>query len=267
MKLSLIAVILAACTSLLPGQVYLQKTVNVGDTTVTLPVPNKYVQLERNMPFASDFFAKKEHVFSDETKNNTFIAVAISPEKFSEAGRTGRLTGSIDCWAMYGNTISTQRINLGQFTKLVSEIEKSINAAPAKGSAADIYGITTSSIRDAESRRRIEAMEKPLIISKSARSIVTMTKLNEEYILNGNCMINGKLIFIYIQKSNPFDDIEEMEAWVKEIEAQTNAEFLGSASPLDSGWITAATVLGLFFVSVAAIAAVIFAFKTREPKA
>ena len=256
--------IMASTWSALLGQTYVDKTVTIGDTVVSLPIPAHYVQLERNMPIAADFFKEKEHAQFEESKNNTFILAALTPERFTEAGKTGKLTGSLDCWAMYGNFSTERRITSAEFSELMTGMETAINKANKGGNYLGQLGFKAENFRDEDMRKRIKSLENPQIISKSPRSIVTMAKLNEEYLLHGFCMINGKLIFLYMQKRNPFDGIEEMGAWVKEIETRTPAEYRSADSISHSVWQTLAIVLALVLTCLAAVAAVVFAFKPRK---
>jgi hypothetical protein len=260
----IILAIMASTWSALLGQTYVDKTVTIGDTIVSFPIPAHYVQLERNMPLAADFFKKKEHAHVEESKNNTFILAALTPERFTEAGKDGKLSGSLDCWAMYGNFSTERRISSSQFSKLTSEAEIAINASRKTGNFYDALGVKAQDFKDEVARKRLEKLEIPQIISKTPRSMVTMVKMNDEFILHALCMINGKLIMLYMQKRNPFDGIDEMGAWVKEIETRTLAEYRSADLNSDSVWQTLATVLALVLTCLVAAAAVVFAFKPKK---
>ena len=264
MKLRFLIALLTASTSALMGQSYVEKSVTIGDTAIRIPVPAKYVQLERSMPLAADFFKEKEHIIADESKNNTFILAAITPEKFSEAGKNGRLSGTLDCWAMYPNYSQHTRIDIKQFSSFSSKIEALVKSPQESGTYADLINANTRDIKDEAVRKRVESMQKPYIVSKSPRSIVIMSKINDEYILNASCLVNGKLIFLYIQRPNAFDSIEEICAWVKEIEKRTPAEFHGPNSFLASVWQAAVPALLLAMGAAVVAAPLVFIFKFKK---
>lgn len=265
MNKALLILTLLSSLPTLHGQTFVDKTITIGDTFVTFPIPAQYVQLERNMPMAKDFFVQKEHAFVDETKNNTFIIAAITPEKFTEAGKNGRLSGTLDCWAMYPNFSTHSRINLTHFAGIIREFEEALKKSRKGSKFIDVLDIKTSELDDSKVRKSLESIEKPDLVSKSSRTLVMMTKAGDEYILNAYCIINGKLLLLYLQKKNPFDGIEEMQAWTKEIEAKTTAEFNDKGPIANSGWRSVATVSGLLLMTIMAIAALFFAFKSKPP--
>jgi hypothetical protein len=263
-KLLLIVTFLSSLPAL-QGQTFVDKTLVVGDTAVTLPVPTQYVQLERNMPIMKDFFINREHAFKDESKNNTFILASITPEKFSEAGRSGKLTDSLDCWVVSPNFSSHSRVTVAQFSRTVRDMEVSFKSLSNDAKLIDAFKIKVTGLNNELLRKNMESIEKPQIISKSERTLVIMAKNGGEYILSAYCLINGKFLILYVKKQNPFDAIEEMDAWTKEIEKKTTAEFGYEWGKLDSNWRTAAIVAGLLIMIGMAAAALVFAFKSKPP--
>jgi len=264
MKLTSIIAFFAASSSALLGQTYAEKSVIIGDTVITIPIPEKYVQLDRNMPLAADFFKEKEHLLADESQNNTFILAAITPEKFSEAGKNGRLSGTLDCWAMYPNYQKTTGFDLKQFSSLSSKMEALAKSTPKSGTYADLVGAKAAEIKDEAVRKRVESIQKLTIVSKSPRSIVTMSKINDGYILNAFCLVKGKLILLYIQRPNPFDGIEEICAWVEQIEKRTPAELHDSNSLKTLAWQAALPALMLAMAAAVIIAPLLFIFKFKK---
>ena len=129
----------------------------------------------------------------------------------------------------------------------------------------DAFKIKVTGLNNELLRKNMESIEKPQIISKSERTLVIMAKNGGEYILSAYCLINGKFLILYVKKQNPFDAIEEMDAWTKEIEKKTTAEFGYEWGKLDSNWRTAAIVAGLLIMIGMAAAALVFAFKSKPP--
>ena len=225
MKTLTIISLLALSIARVCGQGFIEKKVTVGDTSFGMPVPASYVAIEKDAEWAKAFFQSKEHALADERRNNTFILAMQTPERFAVSKKTGEITGRLDCWAVYPNFSAKSRMTLKQFTTLVAQAESAFAKLDQTANVSEFLGIKPSDITDEQVRRQFATMTKPTIIGKSSRTLLTVAKDEAAYTVQAWVLVNGKFIFLYLNKGQDQlgSGITEMHAWLKEIEEKTSA--------------------------------------------
>ena len=205
------------------GQGFVEKNVTVGDTSFGLPVPASYVAIERDTEWAKTYLQAKEHVLTDERRNNSFILAMQTPERFAVSKKNGEITGGLDCWAVYPNFSAKSRMSLEQFATLNAQAESAFTKLDQTAKMSEFLGIKPSDFTDAQVSRQFATMTKPMIIGKSSRTLLTVAKDEITYTVQAWVLVNGKFLFLYMNKSQDqlASGISEMHAWLKEIEDKT----------------------------------------------
>jgi hypothetical protein len=209
----------------LQAQEYVDQRVTVGDSSFNLPVPSKYVAIDKKADWARAFFQAKEHVLDDESKNNTFVLAMQTPENFAISKKEGAVTGRFECWALYPNFSAKSRMSLKQFAALVSQAEAAFNKLDSDAKMLDFVGLKPDKIKDEQVRKTLSAMTKPTIISKTERSLVTIGRTESRYTLQAWLVINEKFLFLYLN-ADPDQllfRINEMNSWIRHIEQKEQA--------------------------------------------
>jgi hypothetical protein len=211
--------------SSLHAQEYVEQRVTVGDSSFNFPVPSKYVAIDKKADWAQAFFQKKEHVLADESKNNTFILAMQTPENYAISKKNGQVTGRFECWALYPNFSAKSRMSLKQFATLVSQLEAAFAKLDKDANMLDSIGVKPEKIKDDEVRNRVAALTKPTIISKTERSLVTVSKNEARYTLQAWLLVNEKFLFLYLNADPDqlLPRIEEMNSWIKQIDQKQQA--------------------------------------------
>ena len=225
MKTLTIISILALSIVRLFGQGFVEKNVIVGDTSFGMPVPASYVAIERDTEWAKAFFQSKEHALTDERRNNTFILAMQTSERFAVSKKNGEITGRLECWAVYPNFSAKSRMSLKQFATLSAQAESALAKLDQTAKIGEFLGIKPSDITDEQVRRQFATMTKPTIIGKSTRTLLTVAKDQDSYTVQAWVLVNGKFLFLYLNKDQDqlVAGISEMHAWLKEIEDKTSA--------------------------------------------
>ena len=227
MKTISIISVLALSIVRLFGQGFVEKNVTVGDTSFGMPVPASYVAIEKDAEWAKAYLQAKEHVLTDERRNNTFILAMQTPERFAVSKKNGEITGGLDCWAVYPNFSAKSRMSLEQFATLNAQAESAFTKLDQTAKMSEFLGIKPSDFTDEQVRRQFATMTKPMIIGKSSRTLLTVAKDEVTYTVQAWVLVNGKFLFLYMNKSQDqlASGISEMHAWLKEIEDKTSATF------------------------------------------
>lgn len=227
MKTISIISVLALSIVRLFGQGFVEKNVIVGDTSFGMPVPASYVAIERDTEWAKAFFQSKEHALTDERRNNTFILAMQTPERFAVSKKNGEITGGLDCWAVYPNFSAKSRMSLEQFATLNAQAESAFTKLDQTAKMSEFLGIKPSDFTDEQVRRQFATMTKPMFIGKSSRTLLTVAKDGGAYTVQAWVIVNGKFLFLYMNKSQDelASGISEMHAWLKEIEDKTSATY------------------------------------------
>ncbi len=222
--ISIIAVLSLSIAGLF-GQGFAEKTVAVGGTSFGLPVPARYVAIEKDAEWAKAFFKSKENLLADARRNNTYIIAMQTPERFAASKKNGEVTGQLECWAVYPNFSAESKISLQQFVTLVAQAESAFAKLEQTAKMDEFLGIKPSDITDEQVRRQFATMTKPTIVGKNGRSLLTVAKNGETYLVQAWALVHGKLIFLYLNKDQNqlAEGIREMHAWLKEIEDKTPA--------------------------------------------
>jgi hypothetical protein len=225
MKKSLIFALLALSLAPLFGQSFVDKDVKVGESTFKLPVPARYVAIEKEAEWAKAFFKSKENLLADTRRNNTFIIAMQTPERFAVSKKNGAVTGVLDCWAVYPNFSAESKISLQQFATLVAQAESAFAKLEQTAKMDEFLGIKPGDITDEQVRRQFATMTKPTIVGKNGRSLLTVAKNGDAYLVQAWALAHGKLMFLYMNKDQNqlAEGISEMHAWLKEIEDKTPA--------------------------------------------
>ena len=225
MKFFPVALLLSIGIVRLLGQGFVDKNVKVGDTSFALPIPASYVVIDRETEWAKAFYLSKENTFADERSNNTFILAMQTPERFAVSKKKGEVIGKLECWAIYPNFSAKSRVSLKQFATLIAQTESALGKLDQTDKLSDYLGVAPSEIRDEDIRKKFAMMTKPAIIGKTSRTLLTVTMVEETYILQAWVLVNGKLLFVYLNKEKDqlVAGISEMKAWLKEIENRTTA--------------------------------------------
>lgn len=225
MNLKLILRLFLLVASGLQAQEFVERRVTVGDTSFDLPMPSKYMVIDKSADWAQAFFRSKEHALEDDSKNNTFILAMQNPDSFAASKKNGRVTGSFDCWAVYPNYTAKTRMSQKQFTALMNQVKTALSKMERDANMTEFVGLKSDKIRDADIRRQLASMTRPTVIAQTERSLTTVVKQEERYTLQAWLLVNGKLFFLYFNADADqiFPRIEEMNSWVKEIERKTQA--------------------------------------------
>ena len=225
MKTISIISVLALSIVRLFGQGFVENNVTVGDTSFGIPVPASYVAIEKDAEWAKAYLQAKEHVFTDERRNNTFILAMQTPERFAVSKKNGEITGGLDCWAVYPNFSAKSRMSLEQFATLNAQAESAFTKLDQTAKMSEFLGIKPSDFTDEQVRRQFATMTKPMFIGKSSRTLLTVAKDGGAYTVQAWVLVNGKFLFLYMNKSQDqlTSGISEMHAWLKEIEDKTSA--------------------------------------------
>jgi TPR repeat protein len=225
MKKSLIIALLVLSFSPLFGQSFVAKDVKVGDSTFKLPVPARYVAIEKDTEWAKAFFKSKENLLADARRNNTYIIAMQTPERFAASKKNGEVTGLLECWAVYPNFSAESKISLQQFATLVAQAESAFAKLEQTARMDEFLGIKPGDITDEQVRRQFATMTKPTIVGKNGRSLLTVAKNGDAYLVQAWALAHGKLMFLYLNKDQNqlAEGISEMHAWLKEIEDKTPA--------------------------------------------
>lgn len=242
MKTISIISVLALSIVRLFGQGFVEKNVTVGDTSFGMPVPASYVAIEKDAEWAKAYLQAKEHVFTDERRNNTFILAMQTPERFAASKKNGEITGGLDCWAVYPNFSAKSRMSLEQFATLNAEAGSAFTKLDQTAKMSEFLGIKPSDFTDEQVRRQFATMTKPMFIGKSSRTLLTVAKDGGAYTVQAWVLVNGKFLFLYMNKSQDqlASGISEMHAWLKEIEDKTSATL--GAEPTRVGVVSAPSV-------------------------
>lgn len=224
--ISVISVLALSIVRLL-GQGFVEMNVTVGDTSFGMPVPASYVAIEKDAEWAKAYLQGKEHLFTDERRNNTFILAMQTPERFAVSKKKGEVTGGLDCWAVYPNFSAKSRMSLEQFATLSAQAESAFTKLDQTAKMSEFLGIKPSDFTDAQVSRQFATMTKPMIIGKSSRTLLTVAKDEVTYTVQAWVLVNGKFLFLYMNKSQDqlASGISEMHAWLKEIEDKTQATY------------------------------------------
>lgn len=218
---------LALSITRLFGQGFVEKNVTVGDTSFGMPVPASYVAIEKDTEWAKAYLQGKEHVFTDERRNNTFILAMQTPERLAVSKKKGEVTGGLDCWAVYPNFSAKSRMSLEQFATLSAQAESAFTKLDQTAKMSEFLGIKPSDFTDAQVSRQFATMTKPMFIGKSSRTLLTVAKDEVTFTIQAWVLVNGKFLFLYMKKSPDHlaSGLSEMHAWLKEIEDKTSATF------------------------------------------
>ncbi len=229
----------------LSGQGFVEKTVTVGDTSFGLPVPAGLTAIEKDTEWAKAFFKSKENLIADARRNNTYIIAMQTPERFAISKKKGEITGGLDCWVVYPNFSAKSRMSLEQFATLKAQAESAFAKLDQTARMSEFLGIKPSDFTDEQVRRQFATMTKPTIIGISSRTLLMVAKDEGTYLVQAWVLVNGKSLFLYMNKSPDqlVSGISEMHAWLKEIEDKTSATLgaeparvgTGSAQPASPG--------------------------------
>lgn len=217
----------------LHAQEFVEQRVTVGDSSFNLPVPSKYVAIDKKADWAQAFFQKMEHVLADESKNNTFILAMQTPENYAISKKNGQVTGRFECSALYPNFSAKSRMSLKQFATLVSQLEAAFAKIDKDANMLDFLGVKPEKIKDDEVRNRVAALTKPTIISKTERSLVTVSKNEAKYTLQAWLLVNEKFLLLYLNADPDqlLPRIEEMNSWIREIERKPRTASDSNSKP------------------------------------
>ena len=216
-------------TLCLHAETYTRVQCKVGNDTITLPVPSKYIIVGRDVAWATDYFRQSENMMIDPTKNRT-IKVALLSKGHYESCQKDAFLDSLDCSVHTLNCQESYRLKVSDMIPFVNSLESGFTKIlasndPLKG--VKVNNITKE-IKETIERAKLIKGAAPIVISKSDRHIIFGTVMPAPTCatLSSMILVEGKLLTLVLWKPEleALAGAVEITKWVEEIEKTTPAE-------------------------------------------
>jgi hypothetical protein len=211
----------------LNAQSYTKVQCKVGNDTITLPVPSKYVIVGRDVSWAKDYFRKAETTMKDPGRCNTIILGMVSKEDY-DLYQSGTKFYGFSCEVTYRNEGARRYLTKSEFVSILDSIEKDINEIISDPEYKSAISSDTEFSRSMANVVSTFSGKSVVTVSKSDRHHTFALRVPQAELVafTSIVLVEGKALYFAILKSDSdaMGGVDEANKWIAEIRKTTPAE-------------------------------------------
>jgi len=210
----------------LHAETYTRVQCKVGNDTITLPVPSKYIIVGRDVAWAAKYFRQVENIMTDPQQNNTIVLGLASRDMYDFCQKGGELYG-FACEVQCLNKVSKIRLKKKDIPIVMYYAEKEFREVMSNFKNTKYNTNNNEGASVLTSRQKLFESQDATFIGKSDRHITFALYLRADQIVRlcSLVIVDGKAIYLYLTKpdTDALAGVGEMNNWVEEIKNSTSA--------------------------------------------